>query len=137
MRDGYRIVLATAAMALFLGACSGFDKAGISRLLDQRDQAISHRSISEYSSVIAAAYHDKGQTKIEIVAQMVSLFDKFEKAEMASYDREIRRLDDSHAQCEQSYKLRVYADGQWRQIVQREQLTLAKTVGGWRIVAGL
>jgi len=117
--------------------CSDIDKAGISQLLDSRDRAITHRSISEYSALIASDYNDKGRSKVDIVAQMVSLFDKFEQAEMASYARDIRRLDDTRAQCEQSYKLRVYADGQWRQIIQREQLTLAKTGGGWKIVAGL
>lgn len=120
-----------------LGACSDIDKAGINKTLDQRDRAISHRSLSEYSAVIASDYHDMGKTKVEVVAQMISLFDKFEQAEMNSYDRDIRRLDDNRAQCEQSYKLRVYADGQWRQIIQREQLTLSKTGAGWKITGGL
>ena len=118
-------------------ACSDLDKAGISRLLDARDQAITHRSISEYSTLIASDFNDKGRSKVEIVAQMVSLFDKFERAEMRSYDREIRRLSDTQAQCEQTYMLKVYADGQWRQIVQREQLTLTSDPNGWKISSGL
>lgn len=118
-------------------ACSDIDKAGISGLLDARDQAISHRNISEYSLLISRAYRDKSRSKIEVVAQMLSLFDKFEHAEMHSYDRQIRKLDSDRAQCEQSYTLKVFADGQWRQIVQREQLLLVKEPGGWKIVAGL
>jgi len=124
-------------VAVIFASCSDIDKAGISLLMDERDQAISHRSLSEYSAVIASEYSDKGRTKVDIVAQMVSLFDKFEKAEMASFNRTIRKLDDNRAQCEQSYKLRVYADGQWREITQREQLTLIHTAAGWKIVAGL
>lgn len=118
-------------------ACSDIDKVSVSQLLDARDQAITHRNISEYSSLISSSYHDRNRTKIEVVAQMVSLFDKFERAEMNSYDRQIRKLDDNLARCEQSYTLKVFADGQWRQIVQREQLTLAEEAGGWKIVSGL
>jgi len=128
-------------LALFIAggitACSDVDKAEISQLLDARDQAISHRNISEYSFLIASDYSDRGQSKVDIVAQMVSLFDRFEQAEMASYDRQIRRLNDAEAQCEQSYKLRVYADGQWRQIVQREQLLLTRKGSVWKISGGL
>jgi len=120
-----------------IAACSDVDKVEISQLLDARDQAISHRNISEYSFLIAADYSDRDQSKVDIVAQMVSLFDRFEQAEMASYDRQIRRLNDTQALCEQSYKLRVYADGQWRQIVQREQLQLTRKAGGWKISGGL
>jgi hypothetical protein len=120
-----------------IAACSDLDKAGISNLLDARDRAITHRSISEYSALIASDFNDNGRSKVDIVAQMVSLFDKFEKAEMHSYDREIRRLSDTSAQCEQTYMLKVFADGQWRQIVQREQLTLANSPHGWKISSGL
>jgi len=127
------LLAAVAAIA----ACSDIDKAGISQLLDARDAAISHRSIAEYSALIASDYSDKDRGKVDIVAQMVSLFDKFERAEMRSYDRQIRLLNDRQAQCEQSYTLKVFADGQWRQIVQREQLTLTDDAGGWKISAGL
>ncbi len=125
------------SLTLFLSACSDLDKVGVSQLLDARDQAISHRSISEYSALISTAYHDNNRGKVEVVAQMLSLFDKFERAEMHSYDREIRGLDNGRAQCEQSYTLRVFADGEWRQIVQREQLTLAEEANGWKIISGL
>lgn len=133
----YRAVLAAMLAAVVSSACSDLDKAGISNLLDARDRAISHRSVSEYSAVIAQGYNDKGRSKVEVVAQMISLFDKFEKAEMNSFDRDIRALNEGLAQCEQSYKLKVFANGQWRQIVQREQLTLARTDAGWKITAGL
>jgi len=124
-------------LSVILIACSDIDKTGISSLLDARDQAISNRSISEYSGLISGSYHDQRRGKVEVVAQMLSLFDKFERAEMHSYDREIRILDNDRAQCEQSYTLRVFADGEWRQIVQREQLTLAEEDNGWRIISGL
>lgn len=118
-------------------ACNDIDKIGVSQLLDARDQAITHRNISEYSALIASSYHDRNRTKVDVVAQMLSLFDQFEQAEMNSYDRQIRRFDDNLARCEQSYTLKVYTDGQWRQIVQREQLILKEESNGWKIVSGL
>jgi len=118
-------------------ACSDFDKAEISEVMAARDHAISNRNIAEYSALISSSYQDRGRSKVEVVAQMVSLFDKFKQAEMASYDRQIRRLDGGTAQCEQSYRLKVFADGDWRQIVQREQLTLMQEKSGWKIVSGL
>jgi len=124
-------------LSVILIACSDIDKAGISSLLDTRDQAISNRSISEYSALISGGYHYNQRGKVEVVAQMLSLFDKFERAEMRSYDREIRILDNGRAQCEQSYTLRVFADGEWRQIIQREQLTLTEEDNGWKIISGL
>lgn len=137
----HRKRLTTVPLFLFaivsLIACSDIDKAGISQLMDARDQAISNRSISEYSSLISADYNDNGHNKIDIVARMVSLFDKFERAEMNSYDRQIRKLSDLQAQCDQSYTLKVFADGEWRKIVQREQLTLTKGSTGWKISSGL
>ena len=135
-RQGYLpALLCLISSCLF--ACSDIDKASVSQLLNDRDQAITHRNISEYSVLISSDYHDKKRTKIEVVAQMLSLFDKFERAEMNSYDRQIRKLDDNLARCEQSYTLKVYADGQWRQIVQREQLTLKEESSGWKIISGL
>jgi hypothetical protein len=129
------ILLISAAAGMV--ACGDFDKNEISRLMDARDRAISHRSIPEYSILIAADYNDNGRSKVDIVAQMVSLFDKFERAEMSSHDRQIRQLNDRQALCEQSYTLKVFADGQWRQIVQREQLILTKSSDGWKISSGL
>ncbi|MES0370905.1 MAG: hypothetical protein ABUK11_01380 [Mariprofundaceae bacterium] len=127
------ILLITAAIT----ACSDIDKAEISQVMDARDRAISHQSIPEYSALISTDYNDNNRGKINVVAQMVSLFDKFERAEMSSYDRQIRQLDESRAQCDQSYTLKVFADGEWRRIVQREQLTLTRNSTGWKIISGL
>ena len=118
-------------------ACSEVEKSEITALMDARDQAISQRSIPDYSSLIYSNYHDQGRNKVDVVAQMVALFDKFDRAEMRSHDRQIQQLDDKLARCDQSYTLKVLADGQWRQIVQREQLTLSKDPDGWKISGGL
>jgi len=105
--------------------------------MDSRDRAISQRSIPDYSALIYSSYEDQGRSKVDVVAQMVSLFDKFDGAEMRSHDRQIQQLDDLHALCDQSYTLKVLADGEWRQIAQREQLTLTKDSDGWKISGGL
>ncbi|MDT8375881.1 MAG: hypothetical protein RQ867_03970 [Mariprofundaceae bacterium] len=124
-------------IAAALMACSEMEKSEITGLMDARDLAISQRSIPDYSNLIYSAYHDQGRTKVDVVAQMVALFDRFDRAEMRSHDRQIQQLDDTHAVCEQSYTLKVRADGEWRQIVQREQLALTKDHDGWKISGGL
>jgi len=122
-----------AALLIF----SGIEKSEIAELMDARDMAISQRSIPDYSALIYSDYNDQGRSKVDAVAQMVSLFDKFDRAVMHSHDRHIQQLDDNHAICDQSYTLKVLADGKWRQIVQREQLALTKGNGVWKISGGL
>ena len=116
---------------------SVIEKSEIAELMDARDLAISQRSIPDYSALIYSDYNDQGRSKVDAVAQMVALFDKFDGAAMHSHDRHIQQLDDNHAICDQSYTLKVLADGEWRQIVQREQLTLTRDSGGWKISGGL
>lgn len=125
-------------LSLALTGCSNVQKSEINSVLDARDQAISNKDISAYSALLLSDYmDDHGKSKITVVAQFVHMFQQFDKTEMHSYDREIRLIDDTHAQCEQSYKLRVKADGRWRELVQREQIYLVKTPAGWRISGGL
>lgn len=118
-------------------ACSEMEKSDINELMDARDLAISQRSISDYSALIYSNYDDQGRSKVDVVAQMVALFDKFDRAEMRSHNRKIQQINDKLARCDQSYTLKVLADGKWRQIVQREQLTLTRDHDGWKISGGL
>ncbi|MCF7820904.1 MAG: hypothetical protein K9M17_00520 [Mariprofundaceae bacterium] len=118
-------------------ACSDLEKSEITALMDARDLAMSQRNISDYSALIYSNYDDQGRSKVDIVAQMVALFDKFDRAEMRSYNRQIQQLNDEHARCNQSYTLKVLADGEWRKIVQREQLALTRDRDGWKISGGL
>ena len=106
-------------------------------MLDARDAAISHRDIAAYSSLIDPRYRDRGNTKVDMVARMIHLFDRFDRMEMRSFNRTIRLVDDEHAQCMQSYKLRVHADGKWRAMTSREELELTRTPAGWKISGGL
>jgi len=118
-------------------ACSDTDKMRISALLDARDIAISQRDIGAYSGLLLDDYSDNRQDKVAVVARMINLFDRFGEIEMKSRDRDIRLIDDDHAQCQQSYTLRVHAEGQWRTLVQREALGFTRTAAGWRISSGL
>ncbi len=68
---------------------------------------------------------------------MERLFKQFEKIEMTSNNRTIRLLGEQHAECEQSYLLHVQAGGTWRQLNQRERISLSKTASGWKISGGL
>ncbi|MDQ6977119.1 MAG: hypothetical protein Q9M75_03300 [Ghiorsea sp.] len=107
----------------------------IQTLLEARNHSISQQSIEKYTSLLDANYlKHEGQHKVE---QMAMVFTRFEKVQMGSRNQEIRILDDNHAICEQTYILKVFADGDWRKIVQREQLTFSRTDGVWKISGGL
>ncbi len=133
------ICLTIALLAvLTISACTEQDKIDINTLLDARDAAVSSHNINAYDALLLPNYLDAaGQSEFDIVSKMNRLFAQFEKTEMHSTQRVIRVLDDQHAECEQSYLLRVKADGTWRQLNQRERIFLTKTSDGWKISAGL
>jgi len=120
-------------------ACSSDaqDRADIRRLLDARDAAISNRDLPAYAALLIPNYQDRDQGEFEVVNRMRQLFEQFDRIEMRASDRTIRFDDNDHAQCEQSYLLRVHAEGAWRQITQRERIGLTRTQNGWRISSGL
>lgn len=123
-------------LTLLLTACGG-DKQDIHQLLDARDQAVSSRNINSYSALLHNDYNHNGQTTSDVLARVEVLFFQFDTMEMSSSDRTIYFIDDNHAQCEQSYILRVKADDEWRAIAQRERLDLTRAANGWKISGGL
>jgi hypothetical protein len=125
------------ALAIPLAGCSDAQKLAIRGVMNARDQAISHKDIRAYSRLLLTDYHDHGRNKVDVVTQMMDMFDRFDQLDMHSFNRVIRVLDGTHAQCEQSYRLRVRMHQTWRTIVDREQLQLQKTADGWKISAGL
>lgn len=137
MTVNYRKTRTAIFFCLFLTACSGADKASINTVLDARNAAITARDIGAYSDLILPDYVDHGRNKVDIVAQMIHLFDQFDALDMHSFNREIHLVDDTHADCAQSYRLRVRASGRWREMVQREELSLEHIPAGWKISAGL
>jgi len=133
-----RLWLLSIALLFSLNGCSEYDKTAINAILDARDAAVSSHNIKAYDALLLPDYQDSlGQTEFDIVSKMNKLFAQFERTEMTSNNRIIRLLDSKHAECEQSYLLRVKADGRWRQLNQRERITLTKTADGWKISGGL
>ncbi len=124
-------------LCLSITACSGADKAAINAVLDARNAAISARDIGAYSILISPDYMDHKRSKVDIIAQMIHLFDRFDAMEMYSFDRKLHLVDGKHADCAQSYRLKVHSGGHWRKMVQREELSLQRTPAGWRISGGL
>ncbi len=121
-----------------LTACSNQDRSEINTVLDARDIAVSTHNIKDYDALLLPGYLDhSGQSEFDIVSKMNKLFAQFEKIEMKSSNRVIRIFDSNYAECEQSYLLRVKADNTWRQLDQRERITLSKTTNGWKISGGL
>jgi len=117
--------------------CNNIQKSKIASLLDARDRAISEQSLEDFSVLLTDKYDDHGRSKIDVVAQMINLFEQFEQISMHSHDRIIRIIDEAHAQCEQTYTLKVFADEQWRSLVQKEQLQFERINEQWRISGGL
>lgn len=132
-----RITLLAFFFCLFMTACGSTDKASINAVLDARNAAITARDIGAYSKLILPDYMDHGHDKVEIVARMIHMFARFDALDMHTFNREIHLVDGTHADCAQSYRLRVRSDGHWRKMVQREELSLVRTPAGWKISAGL
>ncbi|MDX8410551.1 MAG: hypothetical protein R8K46_01580 [Mariprofundaceae bacterium] len=120
-----------------LAGCSASGASQIHELLDARDQAIETQDVGAYSWLIADDYSDGELDKVGVVARMISLFDQFDDIHIESFSRELRFLDDDHAQCAQSYRMTVSVDDISQELVQRESLDLARRQGRWLIVAGL
>ena len=130
-------LLSVLVLVLSLTACSDVQKMEIEAVLDTRNSAVSAGNINAYSSLLLPSYQDGGHSKSDMISNILGLFKQFEAIEMKTFGRTIRILDNSHAQCEQTYYLRVKADGTWRAISQREQISLTRTASGWQISGGL
>ncbi|MDQ7002965.1 MAG: nuclear transport factor 2 family protein [Ghiorsea sp.] len=123
------------ALVLITSSCTEKPSQSIQKLLEARNTCISQQNIEQYTALLHPSYlNHGGQQKVE---QMAQVFHRFEKVKMNSRDQEVRIIDDNHAICEQTYILKVFADGEWREIVQREQLTFTNTDGTWQISGGL
>ncbi len=129
--------LAVLALVMTITACSDIQRMEVESVLDARNSAVSESNIDAYSSLLIQSYQDQGQTKADLVSKMLRMFKQFDALEMKSFGRTIRILENGHAQCEQTYYLRVKADNTWREFNQREQISLTKTTAGWQISGGL
>jgi len=132
----YKTAAFVSLLAL-LTACNASNTADISKVLDARNHAINEKNISTYADIIIEEYHADGRTKEDLLLQMYDLFKHFQNIQMQTHNRQIDIIDDSHALCEQSYSLKVMADHEWRNIVQKEQLELIKQGDTWKISGGL
>ncbi|MDQ6987634.1 MAG: hypothetical protein Q9M25_07525 [Mariprofundaceae bacterium] len=122
---------------LLLSACSQSAVSDVNSVLNARDHAISERNITAYAAQINDTYHDRGKNKADIVAYMQKLFEQFSDLKMHSFGRDIFIADENNARAAQSYRLKVLMDGSWRDMLQREELSLTRTDTGWKISAGL
>ncbi len=119
----------------FFSSCTDTHKSEITDLLQQRDTSISQKDLTAYTSLLSQHYLTTAG--VAAIQNMKHIFSTFEQVSMTSRDRDIRILDDNKAICEQTYILKVYADGKWRKIVQREQLKFELEQGVWKINGGL
>ncbi|MDX8406293.1 MAG: hypothetical protein R8K50_09135 [Mariprofundus sp.] len=120
-----------------LCGCSNHDQSDINAILDARDKAVSTHDILAYHDLLITAYDDGKQNEADLVIRMNRLFNQFDRISMVSDSRIISKQDDTHVLCEQNYRLRVHADGNWRKMYQREQIGLTRTAEGWKISSGL
>jgi len=137
MRQIGPVRAAAVCAALLLSACSESAVSGVNSLLDARDAAINKRDISTYSQLISDDYQGRLQNKADIINQMQLLFTQFSKIKMQSFGRDVYVTDDDHARAAQSYRMKVMMDGRWREMLQREVLSLTRSESGWKISSGL
>jgi len=136
LRIFYKVSAVFILLAL-LTACNATNTAGVAAVLDARNTAMNEKNISTYADLILDTYNVKGRTKEDVLLQIFTLFKDFQSIQMQTHNRHINIIDDNHALCEQNYTLKVKADGQWRNMVQQEQLQLTKQGNDWKISAGL
>ena len=137
MRQIGLIRAAAVCSVLLLSACSESAVSGVNSLLDARNAAINNRDISAYSQLISDDYQGRQLNKADIVNQMQLLFKQFSAIQMESFGRDIFVKDDDHARAAQSYRMKVMMDGRWREMLQREVLSLTRSESGWKISSGL
>ncbi len=125
------------ALLIVLSGCGELEKMRINEVLDARAEALMNKDIAAYAELIAPDYHDRGKTREEVLDALYAQMQWFDRIEVKTTDRTIRLIDDRHAICEQTYRMRVVKGDQARELVQREQLKLVKTDQGWRISGGL
>ena len=118
-------------------ACSQSAVNDVNEVLNARNLATSNRDIAAYSMLIADDYQADGKTKAEIIAHIKTLFSQFKELKMESFGRDIFIADANNARAAQSYRLKVRMDDSWREMLQREELSLVRTDSGWKISAGL
>ena len=123
-------------IALLLTSCSN-EKQGIHEVLDARDMAFTAHDAAAYNALLHPNYNHLKQNSSDVIERVKQLFSQFDTMEMHSSDRTISFVDDTHAQCEQNYRLRVKADNRWREINRRERIELTKSPDGWKISGGL
>ncbi|ATX80060.1 hypothetical protein Ga0123461_1647 [Mariprofundus aestuarium] len=123
-------------ITLILASCSS-EKQEIHEVLDARDIAFTAHDTAAYSALLHPNYNHLKQNSSDVIERVKQLFSQFDMMEMHSRDRTIYFVDDTHAQCEQSYRLRVKADNRWREINRRERIELTKSPDGWKISGGL
>jgi len=122
-------------VVLLFSACTDLEKSHIDDLLNQRDLSISQKDIKKYASLLSQTYFKSHGA--EAVESMQRTFSSFDKVSLVSRDRRIQINDDNHAICEQTFVLKVFSDGKWRNIVRREQLKFLRENGVWKINDGL
>ncbi|MDQ6952738.1 MAG: nuclear transport factor 2 family protein [Mariprofundaceae bacterium] len=122
---------------VWIVGCSANEHEAVEQVLNQRSQAMHEKNIQDYAALIANDYIALGRDKKKVVDDVQHLFQTFDKIQMVTHDRTVRVLPHGHAECEQSYTLKAYADGQWRVMTRREQLMLQKKGGVWKVTAGL
>jgi len=133
----FGLVVALSAVLLLLDSCSESAVNGVNNLLDARDLAISERNITAYEELIANDYDAHQKSKADIVKHMQQMFAQFSQLKMESFSRDVYIADDTHARAAQSYRMRVLMNGTWREMLQREELSLIRNDSGWKINDGL
>ena len=133
-----RSIRTALAIALLLAACGRSSVGEIQQTLDAREKAINTRNLDAYAALISPAYRQGKDSKAEVVRRMQKLFAAFDSLHMESFGRDVFVADDNnHARAAQSYRLTAISGEDKREILQREELSLVREDGRWRISAGL
>ena len=132
-----RLVFSCLFMLLVFGCNgSGKDREELQSIAVKRQQALLHKDIKLYLSIISRNYLDKG---VEFAAKKKELeanFSAFDRIDYRS-DGITVNISGSRATISGNYGLKVFVKGKELRLAGKEELRLEKEPGGWKITGGL
>ena len=102
----------------------------------KRQQALLHKDVNLYLSIISRHYQDKG---VDFTAKKKELESNFAVFDRIDYRSDGIAIDvtGGRATISGNYGLKVFIKGKELKLAGKEELRLVKESGGWKIVGGL
>ena len=129
-------ILLSIFLLLSLAYCSSSPQDEIVKVLKRREKALENGDLALYLSCISENYQDKGMDFSAVGQKVAESIKSLKGIELSFYDRSIYP-EGEYATVYQKVELSVDVGGKEKHSSTREQLTLVREKGGWKIIKGL